>query len=251
VHLRGRGFADDTADWVKRLARTRLDQTRAARVGGEPVHRLSLHSARRGSRAHCAHGHSRNGKTSIIGAAFDERITAIISSSSGAGGATSFRFFSERQFGEGIEFLSRSFPDWVNPRLRFFAGREEKLPIDMHELIACIAPRPFLFSTALNDDVESVWAIEQSYYSARRAYALFGAEHAINLLYREGPHATDAHDHRALSRLARREVWPKTIRIGDEPMFPTYGDWLKLSGEKIDVNEFRPPVRRRCATRTR
>jgi hypothetical protein len=42
--------------------------------------------------------------------------------------------------------------------LRFFAGRENKLPVDQPELIACIAPRPCLISTALNDAVESVWA---------------------------------------------------------------------------------------------
>src|ERR1051325_9057166 len=75
-------------------------------------------------------GHSRNGKTSIIAAAFDHRINATISSSSGAGGACSYRFFSETQFGEGIENITRAFPDWLHPRLRFFAGRESRLPID-------------------------------------------------------------------------------------------------------------------------
>src|SRR5438876_2791335 len=98
-------------------------------------------------------GHSRNGKTSLIAAAVDLRVSAVISSSSGAGGACSWRLFSENQFGEGIELITRNFPDWFHPRLRFFAGRENKLPVDQPELIDCIAPRPCLISTALNDAV--------------------------------------------------------------------------------------------------
>src|SRR5260221_427128 len=60
-------------------------------------------------------GHSRNRKTSLIGAAVDLRVNAVISSSSGAGGACSWRLFSENQFGEGIELITRTFPDWLHP----------------------------------------------------------------------------------------------------------------------------------------
>ena len=139
-------------------------------------------------------GHSRNGKTSLIAAAFDPRIKAVISSSSGAGGACSYRLFSETQFGEGIENITRAFPDWLHPRLRFFAGRENKLPVDQPELIACIAPRPCLISTALNDSVESAWAVEQTVYSARRAYEIHERPGDLNLRYRPGGHETRAED---------------------------------------------------------
>lgn len=67
-------------------------------------------------------GHSRNGKLSLIAAALDERITATISSSAGAGGPCPWRHFSEAQFGEGIELMTRAFPDWFHPRLRFSRG---------------------------------------------------------------------------------------------------------------------------------
>jgi len=50
----------------------------------------------------------------------------------GAGGACTYRDFSEAQFGEGIERITRLFPDWLHPRLRFFAGRGDRLPIDQH-----------------------------------------------------------------------------------------------------------------------
>ena len=183
-------------------------------------------------------GHSRNGKTSLIGAAVDLRVNAVISSSSGAGGACSWRLFSENQFGEGIEMITRNFPDWFHPRLRFFAGRENKLPIDQPELLACIAPRPCLISTALNDAVESVWAIEQTYYSARRVYDLFGRGEALNLRYRSGGHETRAEDIDAyldwLDTAFGRGFFP----LPDSALYPTYAAWQKLVGETIDPLRF-------------
>lgn len=107
-------------------------------------------------------GHSRNGKLSLIASALDERIACVISSSSGAGGTMPARFCAEPHFAEGIEKLTRSFPDWFHPRLRFFSGREHKLPVDFNQLVALSAPRPCLLSIALNDSVESAWALEET-----------------------------------------------------------------------------------------
>jgi predicted esterase len=183
-------------------------------------------------------GHSRNGKTALIAAALDPRITAVISSSSGAGGACSWRLFSEAQFGEGIELITRTFPDWLHPRLRFFAGREEKLPIDQPQLLACIAPRPCLISSALNDSVESLWAIEHTYHSARRAYDLLGAGAQLYLRYRPGGHSTRAEDIEAycdwLDTVFGRTAFP----FPDCAIFPTYAQWLEASGERIDPASF-------------
>src|SRR6266498_3453950 len=183
-------------------------------------------------------GHSRNGKTSILAAAFDQRITAIISSSSGAGGACSYRFFSETQFGEGIENLTRAFPDWLHPRLRFFAGRENKLPIDQPELIACIAPRPCLISSALNDGVESLWAIEQTYYSARRAYELLERPADLNLRYRPGGHETRAEDIEAYVDWLDSVFKRAPFALPDAAIFPTFTSWQQASKEEIDPEQF-------------
>jgi pimeloyl-ACP methyl ester carboxylesterase len=135
-------------------------------------------------------GHSRNGKQSLIAAAFDERISAVISSSSGAGGALTTRYFAESHYGEGIEALTTIFPDWFHPRLRFFTGREHKLPVDMHELVGLIAPRPCLLSTALNDGDENPWSQQQTYLAAQRVYRFLDADEHLRILWRPGAHET-------------------------------------------------------------
>jgi len=81
-------------------------------------------------------GHSRNGKVSLIASAMDQRFAAVIGSSLGAGGTLPSRLFSEQHFTEGIEPITRVFPEWFHPRWRFFVGREDRLPVDMHQLVA-------------------------------------------------------------------------------------------------------------------
>jgi hypothetical protein len=135
-------------------------------------------------------GHSRNGKQSLIASAMDGRIAVVISSSSGAGGDMTARLDSEQHCGEGIELLTRVFPDWFHPRLRFFVGREQYLPVDMHELVALSAPRPCLLSVAINDGVSSTWATQQTYLSAQRVYRLLEAEDRLRILWRPGSHET-------------------------------------------------------------
>lgn len=149
-------------------------------------------------------GHSRNGKQSLIAAALDERIAVVISSSSGVGGAIPSRYCSEQHFGEGIQNITGVFPDWFHPRWRFFVGREDKLPIDLHSLVALSAPRPCLLSIAFNDGVENAWAMQQGYLSVRETYRLLGAPDNLRILWRSGGH----------------ETWPAVIE--------RYLDWCDL-----------------------
>jgi cephalosporin-C deacetylase-like acetyl esterase len=139
-------------------------------------------------------GHSRNGKQSLIAAAFDERITAVISSSSGVGGACPYRYMSEDAYGESVEFMTRSFPEWFHPRLRFFTGREHLLPMDNHGLLGLIAPRYCLISSAYNDDCESALAVEASYMAAKSVYEFMNKEEALRIRWRPGEHDTNATD---------------------------------------------------------
>ncbi len=135
-------------------------------------------------------GHSRNGKTSLMGAAVDERIAVVISSSSGVGGCIPSRYGGESQFTEGIEHITRNFPEWFHPRWRFFAGREHKVPVDLHHLVALAAPRPCLLSTALNDTVEHTWALQHTYLAVKPVYSLYGKPDNLRILWRPGGHET-------------------------------------------------------------
>ena len=139
-------------------------------------------------------GHSRNGKQSLIAAAMDERFTAVISSSSGVGGAVSYRFGSERAFDESVEFMTRNrtTSSWFSQRLRWFTGRENKLPADNHALLGLIAPRHCLISTAHNDGCDQSFSAEQSYLAAREAYRFTGHPEALRILWRPGGHETCA-----------------------------------------------------------
>jgi dienelactone hydrolase len=184
-------------------------------------------------------GHSRNGKQALMAAAFDSRITAAISSSSGAGGSLTTRFSGEPHFGEGIELLTREFPDWMHPRLRFFTGREDRLPIDLHDLVALVAPRSCLLATAINDKVESTWAIEQTYGAVKPVYALLGHPDHLKIDWRFGDHSTRAADiERYLDWFESQTGRPGARPFPDVQIHPKYDDWLRVSGEKIDPSAY-------------
>ena len=135
-------------------------------------------------------GHSRNGKTSLMAAALDERIAAVISSSSGTGGTIPSRVCGSQDAAEDIESITRSFPEWFHPRWRFFSGREQKLPVDMPQLVAMSAPRPCLLSIAYNDGVEHGRALQQTYLAVQPLYRLLGADGKLRILWRPGSHET-------------------------------------------------------------
>jgi hypothetical protein len=72
-------------------------------------------------------GHSRNGKQALLAGAFDDRIAAVIPSSGNTGEADPWRYTSDMFVNESLEQITGNFPYWFHPRLRFFAGREDKL----------------------------------------------------------------------------------------------------------------------------
>jgi hypothetical protein len=92
------------------------------------------------------YGHSRWGKATLLAAALDERFAIAYVSSSGHGGAKLHR----REYGELIENVANTFYYWMGANYMKYAGNWDALPVDSHQLIALVAPRP-VFLSAGND----------------------------------------------------------------------------------------------------
>ena len=139
-------------------------------------------------------GHSRNGKQSLWAAAFDDRISAVISSSSSTGGDAPWRFSDPQYAGETLDLVIAANAHWFHPRLRFFFGNEDKLPIDQNSLASLIAPRPLLFHYSVTERGLNAWANEQNYYAVKKVYEFLNADDRIGVHTRKGEHAVAARD---------------------------------------------------------
>ncbi len=184
-------------------------------------------------------GHSRDGKQALIAAAFDDRISAVIPSSSGAGGTYPYRYGGEKGETQGVEDLTGRFFTWYHPRLRFFSGREDRLPVDGNLLLALVAPRPLLVSYALNDTVEGSWADEQAYYSAMKAYKFLHHPERIGIKTRPGGHAIGAVDHQEYFdwldiQFGRSDkTWSSNLIYDHD-----FDRWKTRGGESVDLKRY-------------
>lgn len=153
------------------------------------------------------HGHSRLGKTALWAGSLDRRFRMVCSNDSGCGGAA----LSRRLYGETLELMMTNEIGlyWFVPELRRYASTPEKLPIDQHELLALIAPRPLAVHSATLDQWADPKGEFLSALQAGEVYRLFGGKGLgvdeqpapdtpvssdVSYLLRTGKHDQDAAD---------------------------------------------------------
>ncbi len=163
-------------------------------------------------------GASRAGKSSMIAAAFDERLIGapVVT---GGGGVGAYRFAGPRN-SETLDIMQKKYPNWFSPNLHEFWGQREKLPFDEHWFLALCAPRPFIALEGDADVISYYEAVKQSMIAARPAYALFGAQDKLGVNYAHHAHAFTPEDWTAMMDFVDKTALGKKVeRTFDR--FPT------------------------------
>jgi dienelactone hydrolase len=152
--------------------------------------------------AYGAIGHSLGGHSAVFTAAFDERITAIVTSC----GLDSFLDY----YG-GNPAVWQAGKGWTStrymPRLARYAGRLAEIPFDFHELIAALAPRTCLISAPMADSNFQWKSVAELSKAARTVFELHGVPGNLQVQHpdcgHDFPEATRESAYALLDRVLR------------------------------------------------
>jgi len=141
-------------------------------------------------------GASRNGKSAMVAAAFDERLMGapVVT---GGGGIGAYRFAGQRG-SESLDIMQKKYPNWFSQNLHQFWGQREKLPFDEHWFLALAAPRHFIALEGDTDVISLPEAVHQSMLAAEPAYDLLGAKDRMGVNYAKHGHAFTQDDWTAM-----------------------------------------------------
>jgi dienelactone hydrolase len=137
-------------------------------------------------------GWSRNGKSSMVAAAFDPRLLGapVVT---GGGGIGAYRFAGPRK-SETLDIMEKKYPNWFSPHLHEFRGQREKLPFDEHWFLALAAPQPFIALEGDADRISLPDAVKHSIQAAQKVYEFLGAKDNIGVHYSHHAHAFTQED---------------------------------------------------------
>ena len=109
-------------------------------------------------------GHSLGGHNTLFTAAFDKRIKVLVSSC----GFTRFH----KYYGGALSgWTSARYMPTINVD---YGNDANRVPFDFTEIIASLAPRPFLASSPIGDSNFEVSGVREAIASAKPVYALYG-----------------------------------------------------------------------------
>lgn len=164
-------------------------------------------------------GHSRNGKAALVAAAFDERIALAVPHQAGCGGTAPSR--TKNPKAESVKRINTSFPHWFNDTFKKFNDQVDRLPFDQNCLLALCAPRPILYTNALDDQWADPGGQFEMMRSAGTVYRLYGVEGVgaeqppetgklldsrLGYFIREGKHSTTPGDWKVFLDFADRHL---------------------------------------------
>lgn len=120
-------------------------------------------------------GYALGGNVALYSTALDQRIAGMVS----VCGFSPLRTNSSGKTAEGIYEYSHL--HGLIPWLGFFAGNEERIPYDVHELVASIAPRPVLIIAPTWDQYASLKDVQMSLDKSMKVYKLYGKTNQLEL----------------------------------------------------------------------
>jgi dienelactone hydrolase len=141
-------------------------------------------------------GHSLGGHNAIFTALFEPRLKAVVSS---CGFCT---------------FTRDDIPSWTGPRYmpriaEQFGNDVTRVPFDFPELVAAIAPRPFLAIAATQDTDFDEEGVRQTLASARVIYELLGVEDRLQADSPVAPHSFPRASREAAYRFLEQALGPR------------------------------------------
>ena len=181
-------------------------------------------------------GHSLGGHGVIFTGLFDPRIKVIVSSC-------------------GFTRLDKDdLPSWTGPRYMPRIASEynneiEKLPFDFPELIAALAPRPFLTCSATKDADFDVQGVKDSLQFASPIYKLYEAQDLLQGFYPEGPHGFPESSRQQAFKFFDKQLrdasilrnWPKELPETNGPVWIPAQSWPQHPGERrVRVSVYYP-----------
>jgi dienelactone hydrolase len=139
-------------------------------------------------------GHSLGGHNALFTAAFEPRIKVIVSSC----GFTRFH--------------KDDMPSWTGPRYMpriasVFGNDAHRVPFDFTEIVAALAPRPFLACAAVRDADFDVSGVRDVLAAAKPVYQLYGKAAAL-----QGYYPDSAHDFPADARTKAYEFLDRYLK---------------------------------------